>query len=48
MMTIYCFIRAPKIIDYDKKEVSVLSTHMDEVVGVQQKNCSFIPLTIQN
>ena len=35
---IYCFIRAPKIIDYDKKEVSVLSTHMDEVVGVQQKN----------
>ena len=35
---IYCFIRAPKIIDYDKKEVNVLSTHMDEVVGVQQKN----------
>ena len=35
---IYCFIRAPKIIDYDKKEINVLSTHMDEIVGVQQKN----------
>ena len=35
---IYCFIRAPKIVDYDKKEINVLSTHMDEIVGVQQKN----------
>ena len=35
---IYCFIRAPRIIDYDKKEINVLSTHMDEIVGVQQKN----------
>ena len=35
---IYCFIRAPKIIDYDANEVNVLSTHMNEVVGVQQKN----------
>ena len=34
----YCFIRAPKIVDYDKKEINVLSTHMDEIVGVQQKN----------
>ena len=35
---IYCFIRAPKIVDYDKKEINVLSTHMDEIVGVQQNN----------
>lgn len=35
---IYCFIRAPKIVDYDKKEINVLSTHMNEIVGVQQKN----------
>jgi len=35
---IYCFIRAPKIVDYDKKEINILSTHMDEIVGVQQKN----------
>ena len=35
---IYCFIRAPRIIDYDKKEINVLSTHMDEIVGVQQNN----------
>jgi len=35
---IYCFIRAPKIVDYDKKEINVLSKHMDDIVGVQQKN----------
>ena len=35
---IYCFIRAPKIVDYDKREINILSTHMNEIVGVQQKN----------